>query len=250
MTIAHPVECFQVTIQPRYPADPGSGDQYGGEARLARHDDGRCGRILASRLPLLAAHGLVQHNRTAGHQAADRRQRRRSACRGVGRPPLRRRGNTLQTFRPARVCAPLVRLQACDGGRDTVSGETFKHTIWLCKVGRPVRSHAVRPCNVDVFEGPSQRQGGRHSPAGESGWESPQFNIEAPLTTGGETGLVHTPVSAACSAGWSLRSCAPSAEWKMAIGVFAPSASGMVDFEAATKARSLPMMICRHEGYA
>ena len=78
----------------------------------------------------------------------------------------------------------------------------------------------------------------------------PQFNIEAPLTIGGETGLVHTPVSAANSVGRSQRSCALSAEWKMAIEVFAPSASGMVDFAASAKIRRPPVMIYRHQGNA
>ena len=76
-------------------------------------------------------------------------------------------------------------------------------------------------------------------PGAGIGWKSPQFNIEACADDGwssrspGHTGLHYLfgRLSAAL--------LHPSAEWKMAIGVSAPRASGMVDFEAAKKVGAL-----------
>jgi Asp-tRNA(Asn)/Glu-tRNA(Gln) amidotransferase A subunit family amidase len=68
-------------------AHAGPGDP-AGEARLARHDDGRRRGVLAARLRLLAVHGVVQPHRTARDDAAARALAGRRADRGPDRRAL------------------------------------------------------------------------------------------------------------------------------------------------------------------
>ena len=82
------------------------------QTRLARHDDGRSGGVLAPRVQLQPVHGVVQPHRPARHDDPARAERERLSGRGAGDRPLRRRGDALPPCRPARRGAALDRPQA------------------------------------------------------------------------------------------------------------------------------------------
>ncbi len=104
----------RVPLALRRAADPGPGPA-AGQARLDRHDDGRRRGVLAARVHVLAVHGLVQPDRPAGHDAADRPRRERLPGGGPARRAVRRRGHPVPSRRPARGRSPLVRPQARPG---------------------------------------------------------------------------------------------------------------------------------------
>ena len=71
------------------PTHPSAG-HVAAEARLDRHDAGRCAGILAPRFHLLAIHRVVQHHRATSHRLTSGTNRRWPAAVGAARGPLRR----------------------------------------------------------------------------------------------------------------------------------------------------------------
>ena len=127
-----------------------------------------------------------------------------------------------------------------------------KPIIGLCKVGRPVRYHAVLSCNLEVFANPASA-GSVTIPWSGNRVGLPHLNIEAPADDGWRIRARGHVVLYGHWAGCSPRYSAPSAERKFAAAVPDGPPQGVescLGFRELENAGAPPVMIHRHWGTA